>query len=38
MRQHERLTRADRETEERVNASIRGNPTVHHLVQSTPED
>lgn len=38
MRQHERLTRADREAEERVSALIRGNPTVHHLVQPTPED
>ena len=30
-RQHERVTRADREVEERVNSYIRGTPTVRHL-------
>jgi hypothetical protein len=38
MRQHERLTRADRETEERVSSLIRGNPTVRHLVQPMSRD
>lgn len=32
LRQHERLTRADREVEERVYKYARGEPTVRHLV------
>ena len=34
-RQHERVTRADREVEERVNSYVRGTPTVRHLVYMT---
>ena len=34
-RQHERVTRADREVEERVNSHVRGAPTVRHLVSMT---
>jgi MFS family permease len=37
MRQHERLTQADREVEERVQSLIRGAPTVRHLVRPTPK-
>jgi MFS family permease len=32
LRQHERLTKADRELEERLNAYIRHEPIVHHLI------
>jgi MFS family permease len=35
LRQHERLTRADREVEERVQSHIRGEPIVRHLVYAT---
>jgi MFS family permease len=31
LRQHERLTHADRSAEERVYSSVRGTPSVHHL-------
>jgi hypothetical protein len=34
-RQHERVTRADREMEERVHSYVRGSPTVRHLVYMT---
>jgi MFS family permease len=34
-RQHERVTRADREVEERVNSYVRATPTVRHLVYIT---
>lgn len=35
LRQHERLTRADREVTERVQRYTRGEPTVHHLAYVT---
>lgn len=34
LRQHERLTRADRETEERVRKYVLGNPKVRHLISA----
>ena len=34
-RQHERVTRADREVEERAHSYIRGTPTVRHLLYMT---
>jgi MFS family permease len=34
LRQHERMTEADRETEETVQKYIRGSPTVRHLVSA----
>jgi MFS family permease len=35
LRQHERMTQADRELEESVQRYIRGSPTVRHLVSAT---
>jgi MFS family permease len=35
IRQHERLTHADRDVEERVRSLIREAPTVHHLIRPT---
>jgi hypothetical protein len=34
LRQHERLTRADRDVTERVQSLVRGTPTVRHLAYS----
>src|SRR5258708_4854974 len=36
LRQHERLTRADRELEERLHSYARGAPAVRHLIYSDP--
>jgi len=35
LRQHERMTLADRELEERLQSYVRGNPSVRHLVSAT---
>jgi len=37
LRQHDRVTRADQELEERLHRAIRGEPTVRHLVYPGPE-
>lgn len=37
LRQHERVTVADRSLEERVHSLVRGSPTVQHLVNSDPQ-
>jgi hypothetical protein len=35
LRQHERMTLADRELEERRQRYVRGNPRIRHLVSAT---
>ena len=35
LRQHERMTLADRELEERLQRYVRGNPWIRHLVSAT---
>jgi hypothetical protein len=35
LRQHERMTFADRELEEKLQRYVRGNPRVRHLVSAT---
>jgi hypothetical protein len=35
LRQHERMTLADRELEERLQSYVRGNPRVRHMVSAT---
>lgn len=37
IRQHERMTHADREVEERISKFVRREPTARHLVQPAPE-
>jgi MFS family permease len=37
LRQHERMTRADRDVEEQLHRYIRGTPTVRHLVSATTD-
>jgi MFS family permease len=36
LRQHERMTQADREVEESISKYVRGSPTVRHLVSAAP--
>ena len=38
LRQHERLTRADAEAEERVQRYVRGEPIVRHLIHAQPSE
>jgi len=38
LRQHERLTRGDRELEDRLHGYVRGDPKVRHLVSPAEED
>jgi hypothetical protein len=38
LRQHARVTQADRQLEERVQALVRGEPVVKHLIHARPKD
>ena len=38
LRQHERLTQADRELEKRLRSYVEGDPKVHHLIYARSED
>jgi hypothetical protein len=38
LRQHERLTRADRELEKRLHSLVEGAPKVHHLIYVRSQD